>query len=149
MGGFLFLVGLLLAVGPKPDKKDIPYLVHAGNLVQTEVIKPAAADTAEGTRYSIPGQTSPARTPLALPIFLMDAAQIQPGKFRLIHLTVSSGHRETIILKRPSNDDPPLLLTLTSLGGGLYRLETVNEIENGEYALNIAGTDQFFCFSVF
>jgi hypothetical protein len=149
MGRFLLLVGIMLASGPRPDKKDVPYLVHASALVQTEVVQSTVQDTADATTYTVPGETSPARTPLALPIFLLDAADIRPEKMRLIRLTAVSGHREGKILKQPSPDDPPLLLTVTSLGGGLYRFEVVNEIENGEYALNAAGSDRLFCFTVF
>jgi len=140
---------MLFAAAPKPDKKDIPYLLLADNLVQTEVVRPEAQQTSDGTSYSIPGETSLAKTPLALPVFLIDIAQIQPEKLRLIHLTASSGHRQVLIRKTPSPDDPPLLLTATKVAGSLYRLEAVNEIENGEYALNTAGSDQFFCFTVF
>jgi hypothetical protein len=154
MGGVFVLMGILLAAGPKPDKKDVPYLVHANTLVQTEVAKPSAEDSPEGSRYIVPGETSLARTPLALPIFLLDAAEIRPEKLRLIRLTAKSGHREAMFPKRPGppslsqTDDAPILLTITNLGGGLYRFESVNEIENGEYAL-VAGANQFFCFTVF
>jgi hypothetical protein len=154
MSGLVVLLGILLAAGPKPDKKDVPYLVHANTLVQTEVAKPSAADSPEGSRYTVPGETSLARTPLALPIFLLDAVDIKPEKIRLIRMTAKNGHREATFLKRPGppslsqTNDAPILLTVTNLGGGLYRFETVNEIENGEYAL-VAGADQFFCFTVF
>jgi hypothetical protein len=149
MGVVVVLLGILLAAGPKPDKKDVPYLVHANTLVQTEVARPSAEDGPEGARYTVPGDTSPARTPLALPIFLLDASEIKPEKLRLIRLTANSGHREALLLKRPGPDDAPILLTVTNLGGGVYRFETVNEVENGEYALNVAGTNVFFCFTVF
>jgi hypothetical protein len=145
----VLLLGILLAAGPKPDKKDVPYLVHANTLVQTEVAKPSGEDSTEGSRYTVPGETSLARTPLALPIFLLDASEIKPEKVRLVRLTAKNGHREVLLLKRPGPDDAPILLTVTNLGGGVYRFETVNEIENGEYALNVAGTNQFFCFTVF
>lgn len=147
--GLLVLLGILLAAGPKPDKKDVPYLVHANTLVQTELVKPSAEETTEGSRYTVPGETSLARTPLALPIFLLEASEIKPERVRLIRLKAMSGHREALLLKRPGPDDAPILLTVTNLGGGVYRFETVNEIENGEYALNVAGTNQFFCFTVF
>jgi hypothetical protein len=155
MGGVLVLLGILLAAGPKPDKKDIPYLVHANTLVQTEVAKPSAEDSPEGARYTVPGETSPARTPLALPIFLLDASEIKPEKLRLIRLTANNGHREALLPKRPApaslsqTNDAPILLTVANLGGGVYRFETVNEVENGEYALNVVGTNLFFCFTVF
>ncbi|HKD09717.1 MAG TPA: hypothetical protein VKB79_27675 [Bryobacteraceae bacterium] len=149
MTALLPIVLMLFAAGPKPDKKDIPYLLLANNLVQTEVVRPSAQQTSEGTTYSIPGETSLAKTPLALPVFLIDSAQIRPEKLRLIRLIPSSGHRQALLRKTPSPDDAPLLLTATKVADTIYRLEAVNEIENGEYALNAAGSDQFFCFTVF
>ena len=118
-------------------------------MVQTEVASSDPQDTPEGTRYSLSGETSLARTPLALPIFMLDAVEIKPEKIRLMRLTAKAGHRETMAPRTPNPDDPPILLTVTNLGGGLYKFEVVNEIENGEYALNVAGTNKFFCFTVF
>jgi len=149
MGGFLLLLGILLASGPKPEKKDVPYLVHTNSLVETEIIKPGAAEAAAGTVYSVPGESSPARTPLALPVFLLDASGIQPQTPRLIRLTSKAGHREAIVLKKPDPNDAQILLTVTNLGAGLYRFEVVNEIENGEYALIAPGSPLLFCFTVF
>lgn len=143
MGSLIIAAALLLAAGPKPEKKDVPYLVHANNLLQTEVVKASA----EGNTYIIPGETSLARTPLALPIFLMDSSAIKPQQLRMVRLTVKGGHREAL-LSKGADDQPPILLTLTNLGGGIYKFEVVNEVENGEYALT-AGTGQFFCFTVF
>ena len=102
--------------------------------------------TTQSCKSKFPNQTA---------IFLLDAAEIKPEKIRLIRLMAKSGHREALLLKRtgqPSlseTNDAPIRLTVTNLGGGLYRFETVNEVENGEYALNVAGTNQFFCFTVF
>ena len=98
---------------------------------------------------SVPGESSRARTPLALPVFLLDASGIQPRTLRLIRLTVKAGHREAIVRKRLDPDDSQILLTVTNLGAGLYRFEVVNEIENGEYALTAPGNPLLFCFTVF
>jgi len=144
MGSLILTAALLLAAGPKPEKKDVPYLVHANNLVQTEVVKASA----EGGSYIIPGETSLARTPLALPIFMMDSSAIKPDQLRMVRLTVKGGHREAASGKTTPDDQAPILLTVTNLGGGIYKFEVVNEVENGEYALT-AGPGQFFCFTVF
>ncbi len=55
--------------GPRPPKPDVLYLVHADNLIPTEVTEAKPETKKNEIMYSIPGTTSPARTPLAEPIF--------------------------------------------------------------------------------
>jgi hypothetical protein len=135
--------------GPKPDKKDVPYLIHASSLIQTEIARPTPKDNAESTTWSIPGESSLARTPLALPAFLIDAAGIVPEKLRLYPFTQNGGRRELTLKKRGASDVEPILITVVPLGGTLYRIETVNDVPNGEYGITVPGTNQFFCFTVF
>jgi hypothetical protein len=147
-----FLIGIVFAIAvaaqtkkviPRPDKKDVVYLVHASTLVQTEVARPTPKDSPEGTIWSIPGESSLARTPLALPIFTIAAAAIDPQKLRLLPFEVKGSRREV------TSKTEPILITVSPISGSHYRIETVNEIPNGEYALNVAGSNQFFCFTVF
>ena len=57
--------------GPRPAKADVVYLVHASNLIPTEVSE-AREDSKKNTvTYSVSGTSSPAKTPLAEPIFLI------------------------------------------------------------------------------
>src|SRR5579864_1399345 len=74
--------------GPKPPKPDVPYLVHADNLVETEVLE---AKEQKGKKdvvtYLIPGANSTAKTPLASPIFLIQADKIAADKLQLYQLT--------------------------------------------------------------
>ena len=78
--------------GPVPPKPDIPYLLHASSLVETEVAN--AQQGKKTDQYTISGASSPARTPLAEPIFIIDAHQIQPDTFELYRLDVKGGNRE-------------------------------------------------------
>jgi hypothetical protein len=135
--------------GPKPEKKDVPYLVHAGALVQTEIVRSTPKDDAGHTVYSIPGEASLAKTPLALPIFVIDTATIVPTKLQLYQFEPKGGRRELTLSKTQSGGAEPILITVANVSGSLYRIETVNDIENGEYGLTVQGSNQFFCFSVF
>jgi hypothetical protein len=148
----VFAIGLAAQTkysGPKPDKKDVPYLVHAANLVQTEIVHSTPKEDGDRTTWSVPGESSLAKTPLALPIFLIDAASIAPLKLRLYAFEQKGGRRELTLNRNGSTETDPILLTISNVSGTLYRIELVNEIPNGEYGLTVPGSNQFFCFSVF
>ena len=137
--------------GPRPAKPDVLYLVHADNLVPTEV---ADAKQEGGKRneltYSIPGAGSSARTPLAEPIFLIESEKILPSSLELYKAEVKSGHREVNMVQRHTRGGPRALrLSVTKLDGKLYRIEADEELENGQYALSPQGSNTVFCFEVF
>jgi hypothetical protein len=135
--------------GPKPERKDVPYLILASNLVQTEVARPVPKEDGGMTTWSIPGESSLAKTPLGLPAFVIDAATISPAKLRMYPFELKGAHRELTLGKNGAGDTQPILITVSNLSGTLYRIEVVNEVPNGEYGLTIPGSNQFFCFSVF
>jgi hypothetical protein len=152
------LTGILLAIAlgaqtkpavPKPDKKDVPYLIHAGTLVQTEIARPVPKSDGALTTWSIPGESSLAKTPLALPALVIDAMAISPAKLELYQFELKGAHRELTLAKNWTGETQPILITVSNLSGTLYRIEVVNEVENGEYGLTVPGSNQFFCFSVF
>lgn len=158
----VFAVGLAAQTkytGPKPDKKDVPYLLHASTLVQTEIMRSTPKEDGDRVTWSLPGESSLAKTPLALPILLIDVAAIAPLKLRLYPFEQKGGRRELTLNKNGadkngadnsgSGEAGPILITVSNVSGTLYRIETVNEIENGEYCLTTPGSNQFFCFSVF
>jgi hypothetical protein len=152
------LIGIVLALGlvaqtskplPKPDKKDVLYLVHASSLVQTEVVRPMPKDSGDSTTWSIPGASSLARTPLALPIMTIDAAAIAPEKLQMYQFQQNGSRRELTLKKKGASEAEPILIMVSNISGSLYRVEVVNEVPNGEYGLTVPGSNQFFCFSVF
>jgi hypothetical protein len=145
----LGLAAQIKYTGPKPEKKDVPYLIHGSTLVQTEVARPTPKDTADQIAWSIPGESSLAKTPLALPMFVLDAATIAPEKLRLYPFTTNGGRRELTLKKKGDSETQPVLLTVAPLGGTLYRIEVVNDVPNGEYGITTPGSNQFFCFTVF
>lgn len=135
--------------GPRPPKPDLPYLLHADNLIETEAGQAQEQHRGKSdASYTIPGATSPARTPLAEPIFLFESDKIAPESLQLFRLETKNGNREVVIGKRKAR---PLRLTVKSLGGRLYRIE-VNEglgLENGEYSLSPQDSNAVFCFTVY
>jgi hypothetical protein len=135
--------------GPRPAKPDVAYLVHADNLVSTEVLM-AKEDKRKGDdiAYVMPGAVSPARTPLASPILLFQAEKLQPERLSLFKLDVKNGQREVVMSrKRPGK---PLRISVNPLTRErLYRIEVEQSLENGEYSLSPEGSNIVFCFSVY
>jgi len=135
--------------GPRPPKPDVPYLMHADNLVETEASEAREESRKNESTYTISGATSPARTPLAEPIFLFLSDKISPDSLGLFRLEVKGGNRQVVISKKRGSH--PLRLTATRLADKLYRIE-VNEgmgLPNGEYSLSPEGSNQVFCFAVY
>ena len=136
--------------GPRPPKPDMVYLVHADNLVPTEDTEAKQEAKKNENTYTIPGATSPARTPLAEPIFIIEADKIQPERLELYKMDVKSGHREVSMTQKRSRGGPrPLRLMVTKLDRGLYRVEAAETLENGEYSLSPNGSNRVFCFEVY
>jgi hypothetical protein len=133
--------------GPRPPKPDLPYLKHASTLVPTESAQAKEEKQKNDTLYVIEGANSPARTPLAAPIFLFQADKIVPEKLGLYKLDVKAGHREILFGARKS--PKPIIITVTHLDGNLYRIEADESLEPGEYSLSPEGSNQVFCFAVF
>ena len=132
--------------GPRPPKPDMLYLVHADNLVPTEA-GDAQEESKNANNYTIAGAASPARTPLAEPIFIIQSDKITPDSLELYKLEVKNGRRE-LSLGRGRNSKA-LHLAVTRLAQGLYRVEVDQELEDGEYVLSPMGSNRVFCFEVY
>src|SRR3984885_13432664 len=138
----LFMVLCVMAFaqkydGPRPPKKDVIYLVHADNLVPTEMGDAKEEGKKNDPVYTFPGASSPARTPLAEPIFILDSDTIKPDSVELYRMDVKSGHREV----RTSGGNrrssaKALRLSVTKLDRGLDKLEASETLDPGEYALS-------------
>ena len=89
--------------GPLPPKADLPYLKHAENLVPTEMQE---AKEEKGKKdditYVLAGAASNARTPLASPIFLLQADKLVAAKLALYKLEPRNGRREITSRRRSS-----------------------------------------------
>lgn len=138
--------------GPRPPKSDVPYLLHAANLVETETAEAKEEKRKDDTAYVVSGATSPARTPLSEPIFLLDSKKIVPEKLQLYRLDAKNGKREVVfppVNKRRKDGARPFHLNFRRLGEGLYRIEANEYLQNGEYALTPEGSNSVFLFQVY
>jgi hypothetical protein len=134
--------------GPRPPKPDLPYLKHADNLIATEASKAVEEkQKKDDILYVVEGASSPARTPLASPIFLMQADQLSPDKLGLYRLDVKGNHRE--ILFGAKKQPRPIRLDVKRVDGNLYRIEVDESLDPGEYSLSPEGSNQVFCFQVY
>lgn len=136
--------------GPRPPKPDIPYLLHADNLIETEVGTAANETRKDATFAVIDGAASPVKTPLAEPIFLMQSDKIPAEKIEAYKLVPKNGKREIQIGGRKPKDLPrPIYLKVTRLDEKLYRIEVDEPLENGEYTLTPQGSDATFSFAIY
>lgn len=164
MGRHRFITVLLFAVlgfagfaaraqeyhGPPPPKADVPYLLHAANLIETEVAQATKEVRRKVTAYVVPGVASPVRTPLAEPIFIFLSDHIAPNQLQLFPMKVVHGHREVAFPKKRNKRGPrPRYLSLKSLGKNLYWIEANEYLDNGEYCLTPEGSNQSFCFEIY
>jgi hypothetical protein len=162
MRWFIFIAGLLLLAaglpaqekyrGPRPPKPDVPYLLHASNLIETEALEAKEETQKDFNVASIPGAASPVRTPLAEPIFLFQSEKVPADKLQMYPLAVKNGRREVAfpLPGKKAKDAPrPVHLTLKKLDPGLWRIEVSQVLENGEYCLSPAGASTVFCFQIY
>ncbi|WP_321478038.1 hypothetical protein [uncultured Paludibaculum sp.] len=137
--------------GPRPAKPDVPFLVHASRLVETESNTATESQSKDGTVYTIPGATSPARTPVPEPIMVFQSDKINPDRLTLYRMDVKGGSRTLLIPqagKRGKKDDArPLFLMVTPLAPSLFKVEVNEVLPDGEYCLSPEGSNQVFCFT--
>jgi hypothetical protein len=135
--------------GPRPPKTDVVYLVHASTLVPTEVVDARQDNKRGSTSFSVPGAASPARTPLAEPIFLLMSDRVSAESLELYKMDVKNGQREASTSQKRLRGGPrPFRVSVTRLEKGLFKLEASETLENGQYALT-SGSDKVFCFEVY
>jgi hypothetical protein len=137
--------------GPLPPKPDVLYLLQANRLTETETGQAREESRKNESAYTIAGASSPARTPLSEPIFIVDARQLAPERMELYKLEVRNGNREVSFSNksRKGNGSRPLHLMVTKLQDHLYRVEADEPLENGEYAITPSGDNRVFCFQIY
>jgi len=135
--------------GPRPPKPDLPYLMHADNLIPTESAEARQEERKGEIAYAIPGANSTARTPLASPAFLMLTDQIPADKLQLFKLQSKGGQREVLIRRKNKLVARPIRLNVTRLDENLYKIEVDEILENGEYSLSPADSNLVFCFQIY
>ena len=136
--------------GPRPPKADLPYLVHADNLLPTDAAVAKEEQRKDATAYVIAGAAATAKTPLAEPIFLLKTEKLVPEKLSAYRMEIREGNREVVIpQKKVKNPPKPVPLKVTRLDEELYRIEVDQPLENGEYTLSPDGSNDAFCFQIY
>ncbi len=136
--------------GPTPPKADVPYLLHASTLVETQASEAMQETKKAATLYWVAGAASTAKTPLAEPIFIIRVEKLNPDKIEMFRFEVAKGRRELEIKDKPGkNDAHPLHVAVTKLGKDLYKIEASEVLPNGEYSLSPSGSNQVFSFQVY
>ena len=136
--------------GPRPPKPDVPYLVHADNLIETEIGTAKNDTRKDATIAVIDGAASPVKTPLMEPAFLLQTGKLTADKLHLYKLESKNGKREVVINhKKTKNVSRPIYTVVTKLDDKLYRIEVDEPLENGEYSLSPDESDQTFSFAVY
>jgi hypothetical protein len=138
--------------GPRPPKPDVPYLLHADRLVETEMQQAHQESKKGDVTYSIDGTASPAKTPLAEPIFILDSKNLDANSLGLYRLDSKNGHREITMSgggRKRRGGGRPIHVLVTPLGGHLYKIEADEHLEEGEYSLSPADSNTVFCFAVY
>jgi hypothetical protein len=152
---FPILLAATLAVqaddytGPRPPKPDVLYLVHASNLVPTEVAEAQQEGKKDDTTFSVAGAASSARTPLAEPIFLLRSEKIKPDALELYRFEVKNGRRQLTLSRKRKDNSGPFHLSITKLDKDLYRVEADEVLEDGQYSLSPNGSNVVFCFEIY
>jgi hypothetical protein len=132
--------------GPRPPKPDLVYLVHADNLIPTEALEAKE----ESGVYTVTGAGSPARTPLAEPIFLIESDKVLPERLELYRWDVKGGRRELATSKgKRKGGARALHLSVNKLDGKLYRVEASEPLDPGQYSLSPNDSNKVFCFEVY
>jgi len=135
--------------GPRPPKPDVPYLVHADSLVATEVTEAKEEKRKQDVAYVVAGASSSARTPLAGPAFVFQSDKIPAEKLQLYRFDVKNGQREVVTSHKGKAVAHPRRLNVNPLGGGLFKIEVDEHLDNGEYGLTPEDSNQVFCFQVY
>ena len=149
----LLLAGLSYAQeynGPPPEQADVPFLLHAENLIPVEATEARQESRKKDTVYIVPGTASPAKTPMAEPIFILLSEELQPQDIQLYEVKPVKGQREIVFPQRPGKRTPRArYLTYKRVEDNVYWLEANENLDNGQYCLTPRGSNSVFCFEIY
>lgn len=136
--------------GPRPSKPDVPYILQASRLIETEGAEAREENKKGEVTYVIEGASSPAKTPLAEPIFIIETKVLVADRIELYKLDVRNGRREVTLSQKKRKGGPkPIHLLVNRLAEHLYRIEADEHLDNGEYSLSPNDSNRVFCFQVY
>lgn len=134
---------------PNPDKPDVPYLIHASRIVETEQSQATEVTRKNEKYYTVPGAGSPVTTPLASPEFLFLSETIDPTDLTLVRFTPKGGQRELLFQKKKKVLARLIRLDVFPVEENLSRVRVDESLASGEYCLTPNGSNAVFCFNVF
>ena len=134
---------------PNPPKADVPYIIHATSLLETEVAEAVVQEDKKEMRYFVTGVESGTKTPLAAPEFLFRSESIDARLLQLHAFEKVNGRREILVKKKKKTVARPIVMDLFPVEDGLTRMRVDGSLPAGEYCLTPEGSDAVFCFSVF
>lgn len=138
--------------GPRPPKPDIPFLIHANQLIPIETGEAREAQGKGETNYTVSGAASPTRTPIPEPVFLFQSDKINPERLSLFKMETRGGQRTLALPSDPrkkKDNARPIFILVTPLENRLFKVEVNEPLDNGEYCLSPEGTNTVFCFNEF
>ena len=127
--------------GPRPHIRIFPIYWRPKLSEPTE----PCSVSVKAQPFIIQGPKSPARMKLVYPTFLIETDELRD--FGLYRLKTETDHRE-LIFQRDDGHNLELPMLVTRLDGSLYRLDVVDELASGEYALFPNLMNFAFCFGV-
>lgn len=138
--------------GPRPEKADVPFLLHASKLVPLDAMEAKEEKRKDGSAFVTSGAAANAKTPLAEPIFLFETRSIAPEKLSMYKLDVKDGNREVFFFENPKkrkDSSKAIRLVMTKVDQNLYRIEPTEPLPNGEYALTPTDSNTVFAFTIY
>jgi hypothetical protein len=135
--------------GPKPEKVDLPYLKHASKLIPLEVSEAREETRKDDQWATVKGASSPVRTPLAEPFFIMEQSKVDARQMELYKVEPKNGQREVLLARKKKGGSKPVRIMVSPMGERLYRIDVNETLENGEYCLSPNGSNQVYCFQVY
>ena len=134
---------------PAPGKPDVPYLIHAASLIETEQATAGEETRKDDFLYVVPGAASAVTTPLAGPEFLFRSESIDPNDFQLYRFESKNGRRELLFRRKKKILAEAMRVTVFPMDDGLARIRVYESLTSGEYCLTPNGSDAVFCFTVY
>ena len=133
----------------RPPKFDVPFLVHADNLIETESNVAVEQQIKKELFYQVQNPSSGVSTPMARPEFVVLTNDMDPHGLRLYAFELNNGNREIMFRKKKKIVARSYFLSVENLGEGTFRIRTDDVLENGEYCLTPDGSNKVFCFTVY
>jgi hypothetical protein len=133
-----------------PGKADVPYLLHAGSLVEMTGVQAGEEKKKNETTFFVPGTASTVRTPLAGPEFMLLSESLDPNVLRLYSFEVRNGRRQITFNEKKRKQNPvPIIVSVFPVSKGLYKIRVDESLERGEYGLTPDDSNDVFCFAVY